>query len=208
MKPRRLTDKQERFAVEFATNGGNATAAYRAAYDAGGMAPHIVNQQACRIAANPRVAARIAELRQAARDHVERVVNVTATDVALSAQRAMLADLAQALDASGHPLPFEQWPEDLRLATDSVQFETTHVGEGEKAVQTRVTKVKLSSRATARDQLAKHLGWYEADNAQRRPHESMTDEQLRAALREELEAARTLEGTLPPELPATPGKVH
>lgn len=214
MTRRRLTDKQERFAQEYATNGGVATAAYRTAYDAGGMTAKNVHEKACRLLALPAVAARVDELKQAARQQVEEQVVVTAVDVSRSAKRAMLADLAQCLDAGGHPLPFEQWPEDLRLAIDSVEFETTFVGDSDQAERTQVTKVKLSPRAVARDQIAKHLGWYERDNAQRRPHESMTDEQLRAAIAAELAAAGLgapagagdrAEGE---ELPAKPGGLH
>lgn len=209
--PNKLTDKQEKFVEAYLTNGRNATAAYRTAYNAGAMKPENVHVKACALLANGKVADRIKAATSGARETAAQVVQVSTTDVLLSAKRAMNADLAQMMDANGNPLDLQKWPDDLRLAVDSVQIDTEI---DEKGAVSRVTKVKLSSRAVARDQLAKHLGWYEADNAQKRPHESMTDEQLRAAIADELAAA----GVGTPavagqraedqELPAKPGGLH
>lgn len=210
--PNKLTDKQQKFVEQYLTNGRNASAAYRAAYNAASMPPQRVHVRACEVLANRKVAERIKAATASAREAADQVVEVKSTDVLLSAKRAMLADLAQSLDEHGNPLPLRQWPDDLRLAIDSVQFET----EIDKVTGTftRVTKVKLSPRAVARDQLAKHLGLYERDNAQKRPHEAMTDEQLRAAIADELAAAGLAAPAVPgergedQELPAKPGGFH
>jgi hypothetical protein len=57
--------KQEQFAQHFAAHG-NATAAYRAAFDCAGMLPGTVHRRAYELAHDPAVAARVRELLAAA----------------------------------------------------------------------------------------------------------------------------------------------
>lgn len=54
-----LTAKQEAFAQGVGTRGETLATAYRAAYDAENMAPATVHSEACRLMANPAIAARI-----------------------------------------------------------------------------------------------------------------------------------------------------
>ena len=63
---RPLTSKQEKF-CELVASGSNLSEAYRAAYDAGEMKPATVNRKAKEVADNGKIAARIGELREAAR---------------------------------------------------------------------------------------------------------------------------------------------
>jgi phage terminase small subunit len=53
-----LTEKQERFARLLSEGSTNAEA-YRAAYEAGNMAANTVYSEACKLAANPKIAARL-----------------------------------------------------------------------------------------------------------------------------------------------------
>ena len=62
-----LTSKQAAFVAEV-VSGATLTAAYRAAYDAEGMAPESVRVEACRLARNPRIALMIDDGRRAALD--------------------------------------------------------------------------------------------------------------------------------------------
>lgn len=67
-----LTAKQEAFAQGVGMRGETLSAAYRAAYDASGMAPASINEQASRIMARPEVAARVNALvreKQASASH-------------------------------------------------------------------------------------------------------------------------------------------
>lgn len=59
-----LTAKQEAFAQAIA-DGKNQSDAYRTAYSAGGMKPESVQQSACRLMGDLKVAARVKELREA-----------------------------------------------------------------------------------------------------------------------------------------------
>ena len=62
-KPYPLTLKQERFAQEYIVTG-NASEAYRRAYDTRG-GPHTIEVEASRLLAHPRVSLRVSALREA-----------------------------------------------------------------------------------------------------------------------------------------------
>jgi hypothetical protein len=67
---KQLTLKQEKFACEFIKTG-NACESYKIAYDAEDMSPKSIGRKACALKANPAIAARIAELQQAAAEQAE-----------------------------------------------------------------------------------------------------------------------------------------
>lgn len=58
----KLTLKQEKFCNEYTTNGGNASEAYRKAYDASGMKYQSINVNASKLLKNAKIALRIAQL--------------------------------------------------------------------------------------------------------------------------------------------------
>ena len=58
-----LTIKQETFCQKYIETG-NASEAYRQAYDAGGMKPETINRKACELLGDGKIAARVAELRE------------------------------------------------------------------------------------------------------------------------------------------------
>ncbi len=64
MNNRKLTPKQEAFAIAYVLNGGNATVAYRKSYSWQGMSEHALNVEASRTLAHPDIALRVEELRQ------------------------------------------------------------------------------------------------------------------------------------------------
>lgn len=57
-----LTPKQEAFCLAYIETG-NASEAYRRAYDAGNMKPATINVKACELLADGKVAVRVAELK-------------------------------------------------------------------------------------------------------------------------------------------------
>lgn len=67
-----LTLKQERFAQEL-SEGATNVAAYRAAYDAGGMQQTSVEVEGCKLAANPKIAQRVQDLLAAKQAKADRV---------------------------------------------------------------------------------------------------------------------------------------
>lgn len=173
MTKKGLTPKQEAFVLAYLSNGRNACAAYRAAYTATRMSDKAVNKEAQLLLKHPLIAPRLVELREKT---VQRL-QVTSDDVTLSAHRAMMANLKRTLDENGKPMPMKDWPDDLMLAVDSYE----HTKETDpQGYTTEKVKVKIASRTIARDQLAKHLGWYKVDNAQKNPWSGMTLERLKA----------------------------
>ena len=64
MRPKKLTPKQQRFAVEY-VRCGNASDAYRAAYNTDSMAPSTIQNEAWRLTVHHEIAERIDELQLA-----------------------------------------------------------------------------------------------------------------------------------------------
>jgi hypothetical protein len=62
----RLTLKQESFIAAYLANGGNASAAYRQAYDVAGMKETTVNREAKALTDNPKIATRLLSLQEQA----------------------------------------------------------------------------------------------------------------------------------------------
>jgi phage terminase small subunit len=89
-KRKRLTPKQEAFAHEYVRNGGNATQAYRTAYDSNGDSQHSLEVQGSNLLAHSEVALRVDDLleRQAkAQDLSPAKVLASLSDVAFTPDR-------------------------------------------------------------------------------------------------------------------------
>jgi hypothetical protein len=84
----KLTGKQERFCIEY-IECGNASEAYRRAYDAGKMLPATVNRKAVDLMDDAKIVARLKELRQPA------IENAQITLESHLAKLAELRDVAQ-----------------------------------------------------------------------------------------------------------------
>lgn len=92
-----LTIKQEAFCHAYVENGGNASAAYRSAYDAGEMADQTVWNEASRLLQHPQVAIRVGELRKA----IEEAHKLTVADLIKELEEARIAALtAETVQAS------------------------------------------------------------------------------------------------------------
>lgn len=68
---RPLTQKQEAFSVEYVENGGNASDAYRHAYDAERMTDKQIWEEASKLRAHPKVSQRIADLQEARKEIIQ-----------------------------------------------------------------------------------------------------------------------------------------
>lgn len=84
-----LTPKQEAFCYAYIENGGNASAAYRASYDAGEMQPESIRVEACRLLSNPNVALTVRSLREA----VAEAHKLTVADLVKELEEARIAAL-------------------------------------------------------------------------------------------------------------------
>ena len=91
-KARRLTEKQEKFCQFYLDTDGNASEAYRMAYDASKMQPNSVWNAASLMLDNPKVAQRISEIR-AERAEASRVERGKVERVLMDIVTADLNDL-------------------------------------------------------------------------------------------------------------------
>ena len=84
-----LTVKQEAFCHAYVENGGNASGAYRTAYDAGQMADQTIWVKASELLSSGKVAVRVKELREAIAD----AHKLTVSDLIKELEEARIAAL-------------------------------------------------------------------------------------------------------------------
>jgi len=73
-----MTPKQEAFCLAYIETG-NASEAYRRSYNAGNMKPESINVTACQLLSDPKIALRVAELK----DELKERHKMTVDDIAL-----------------------------------------------------------------------------------------------------------------------------
>lgn len=144
---RKLTFKQEAFVREYIGNDGNAT---QAAIDAGYSAKSAesIGEENLR---KPVIQSAIEKYRKKLAEKWE----IQRNDVLKSLISALFFDPADLFDDNGNIRKICDLPKMARLAIEGITIE-----EKGKRVKTRVTKIKTSSKAQARDQALKVLGLY------------------------------------------------
>lgn len=161
--PPALTPKQERFAQEY-FKIGNASEAYKAAFNAAGMADKTVWEAASRLMANSKVATRIAQLR----DGAASIAMMTSADVLNEAMRLAKFDIRKLYREDGSPIPIHELDDDTAAAVQSVDIHEEYAGTGADRVFVGHTKkYKVADKNAALEKLFKHFGLYEKDNAQK-----------------------------------------
>jgi hypothetical protein len=182
-----LTLRQEAFCVEFVRSAdGNASAAYRKAYNADNMKPASVQRQAFRLARKPQVAARIADLRAIAVRKAELSIERVLEEIRDSA----FIDPLVLFDAGGNLRTMNDIPEHARRAIASFVVQA----DGK-------IRVKFCDKLQALEKLMRFLGAFEKDNWQSRsPFDGMPRElvkEIRDCLEEinrQYEAEQTADG--------------
>jgi len=159
MKKRKLTLKQEKFCLEYVKNGGNASDAYRAAYNAKKMKPETVNRKAAELLSNGKITARIEDLQKAARKRNEISLDRVLKEIAAIA----FVDPSDIWDDDGNMKPIGQIPEHARRAIVGLEKKVVTGASFEETI-----KAKLADKNAALDKLMKHLGGYEKDNRQKK----------------------------------------
>ncbi len=147
----KLTPKQEAFALAY-LEAGNASEAYRQAYNVTSATPKSVNEAASKLLKNAKVAARIAAIQGEAASKVTLSLERTLRQVASIAY----VDPRRLFDAKGALLQPKDWPDDIAAAVASI--EVTREGS---------IKVKLWDKNSALDKAMKHQGLFELDNKQK-----------------------------------------
>lgn len=95
-----LTPKQENFCLAYLETG-NASEAYRRAYDAENMTPATINVKACELLANDKVTVRLAELREPIMQRHAITVDDLLAELEEARQLAMNAATPQSAAAVG-----------------------------------------------------------------------------------------------------------
>jgi phage terminase small subunit len=147
-----LTAKQEAFAVACA-KGGSASIAYRAAYAAGNMSAAAVHVAACRLSKNPKVALRVAELREPALKSAGLEIEETLRQLAC----VLRSDPRRLFRPDGSFIPIHELDDATAAAISNIELDE----------QGRPKKIRLWSKTDAIEKAMRHLGAFERDNRQK-----------------------------------------
>jgi len=91
-------------------------------------------------------------------------VNITVEDLLRELQMMYQIDISELYDEKGNLKPIKDLPECVTRSIAEVTAVTRRKGE---SVTTITSKIKFYSKLDAIEKLARHLGFYEADNIQR-----------------------------------------
>lgn len=161
----KLTIKQERFARAYIETG-NASEAYRRAYEPKKMSDEAVAVEACRLLKSPKVALMVEQLQQAAAKRNEITVDRIVRELSLIGFANMLDYIQTQEDGSAY-IDLSKLSREQAAAIGEVTSETYYEGGGEDAKAVKRTKFKLIDKRGALVDLGKHLGMFEKDNAQK-----------------------------------------
>lgn len=157
------------FVEAYIANGGNATEAAKTA----GYSEKTARQQAARLLSDVAIQAAINNRAKEVANKYELTTELAARSIV----QELTFDPAKLYREDGSLKDITELDEDTRMALSSVEFEQS----GNRDDPVTVRKVKWASRATAREQLMKHLGMFEADHKQAgsiQIHLSSTDARL------------------------------
>jgi phage terminase small subunit len=154
-----LTSKQEAFVLAYCRLT-NASAAYREVYQPGKASAKTVNEAACRLAKNRKVAARIAEIRATVEDDAVLGIERVRTELA----RLCFSRIGEVFNEDGSPKPVRDLDDDTAAAIELYEVRENVI---DGAVVGRTIRVKFWDKNTALGMAARHLGLFEKDNKQR-----------------------------------------
>ena len=155
MTGKALTPKQESFCLRYIETS-NASEAYRLSYDAARSTDKTVWEQASKLLADLKVAARVAEL---SAKHLKRH-EITVDRVLGEYAKLAFLDIRKAFDEGGKLKPIHDLDDDTAAAIAGLEVETKVTLGDDGQVQNRLHKIKLSDKKGALDSLAKHLGMF------------------------------------------------
>lgn len=157
-----LTQKQENFCMAYLETG-NASEAYRRAYDAGKMKPESVNRKAKELLDNGKITARLSSLRKASetkhvmsrQEALERLSDIGRTSMH---ELVEFGTYEAGIDDDGNPLVQASW----RFKDSALQDPKKMAAIAELVAGKDGLKIKLHSPLQAIQQIAKMQGWDKA----------------------------------------------
>jgi len=157
-----LTQKQEMFCLAYIETG-NASEAYRRAYDAKNMKQETIAKKACGLLAEGNIRGRVEELR----GKLEDASIMTAKEALAEASRLARFDIRRLYRPDGSPIPIHELDDDTAHCIAAVDIQEEYIGSGEDRVFSGYTKkYKVADKNGALDKLFKHHGLYEKDREQ------------------------------------------
>jgi phage terminase small subunit len=153
-----LTIKQEKFCLAYIETG-NASEAYRRAYDCKKMSANAIAVNASRLMDNTKVALRVAELQANLQKRHEVTVDRIISELALLGFSNML-DYMQPQDDGTAYVDLSKLTREQAAAISEVTVESYMEGHGEDARPVKKVKFKLTDKRSALVDLGKHFGMF------------------------------------------------
>ena len=160
--------KKKLYVEAYITNGGNKT---QAAVEAGYPPGRAAEKAAERLSKDVVVQQMIAERAEAVANKYELTTELAARSI----YQELTFDPGKLYREDGSLKDVTELDEDTRMALTSVEFEQL----GDKDSPVIVRKMKWAPRHQAREQLMKHLGMFEKDNAQKSPLDGLPRDVLK-----------------------------
>lgn len=151
----KLTIKQERFSLKLHETG-NASEAYRFAYNTSRMKPETINRAAFELSKLPKITARLEQLEEQERRRIQKKFHLTQDKIVQQYMRFAFADARQLFDKDGKLLEISKMPDDIVAAIAGFK-------EGE---------IKLVDKKGPLQDLAKMLGMFLEHNMQKKGESS------------------------------------
>lgn len=151
-----LTKIQERFVEEYLIDFNGTQAAIRAGY-----APKSAASRAWRLLQRHEVQVAIS----AQREMLVQVAQVTQEEVVEGYRNIAFFDPAECFDESGNILRLDKMPKAVRYAIASIDVERRREGRGEENEVITVKKIRFWPRPDALDALGRYLGLFNADKS-------------------------------------------
>jgi phage terminase small subunit len=151
--PKLKSSKQEAFAQHYVLTG-NASEAYRKAYNTRTKNDATIYQSASKLLRDPKVSPRVEELQQAASERAEKKFGVDADWMLRRLKEIDEMDVADIMDDAGNILPVSQWPKVWRTSISALDM---HELQGSGDAMTIIRKLKLPDKTKNLEMLGRHV---------------------------------------------------
>jgi phage terminase small subunit len=158
-----LTLKQEKFCLEYIETG-NASEAYRRAFNTERMKPETVNRNAKAMIDDSKIATRLQALKKPVIEKMELNLEKVLTEN----MHLAFFDIRTMFNENGTLKPVSEWSDSIGASVKSIEIDELYEGSGKDRIRIGETKkVQFWDKGAAIDKLMKHLGAYEKDNKQK-----------------------------------------
>ena len=156
MAQAKLTPKQEAFCLAYIETG-NASEAYRRAYNAEKMSDKVIHNKASDMAKRDDIGVRLEELRAPTVKRFDKTMDDILMELA-SVGFANLGDFVRQGANGTEFIPLDELPKELTAAISEMVIHETVGGTDKKPTVTKSTKLKLLPKIPALIKLGEHMG--------------------------------------------------